>query len=336
VSVTSIRFLFVQPLPSHVSGSPHSTRRKLLWLKPYFEIRIDPPQKNDTGLSMFLNAFTVLAPACPPVPLIVDSPHSGHTYPADFSYICPLPLLRQTEDSYVDELVGGAVKAGATVVVAEFPRCYIDVNRAEDDIDPAVLAYPWPEALKPSEKTLLGLGLVRRLCKSGVPIYDGPLSIVDVQQRIEQYYRPYHAALKQAIAQRAQNFGVCYLIDCHSMPDRGSGNRAALRPDFVLGDRNGTSCDLNFTRRVQNLLQNLGYTVTLNDPYKGVEIVRRYGQPQAAQHALQMEINRRLYMSEQTLEKHDGFPRLRQSLTRLFASLATELMRTLPDRLAAK
>ncbi len=244
--------------------------------------------------------------------------------------------LRQAEDSYVDELIVDAVDAGATVIAAEFPRSYIDVNRAENDIDPAVLAAPWPEPLASSDRTLQGLGLVRRLCKSGVPMYASPLAVAEVQKRIDDYYRPYHRALEDIITRRLLQFGEVYLVNCHSMPSRSGESYLAPRPDFILGDRNGTSCDPAFTRRVQSLLQDMGYSVALNDPYKGVEIVGRYGQPQINQHALQLEINRQLYLNEQTLEKHDGFVRLQQDLATFFRALIVELLWQAPEQLAAE
>lgn len=280
--------------------------------------------------------FTLLEPTITPAPLVVDSPHSGRDYPDDFDFECSLDVLRQTEDSYVDELVTSAAQAGATVLAAEFPRSYIDVNRAEDDIDPALLAEPWPGPLQPSARTLLGLGLVRRLCKSSVPVYRGPLPVAEVKRRIHECYRPYHAALEKIIAQRMRQFGECYLIDAHSMPDKGSDNQSARRPDFVLGDRNGESADPSFTGRVCTMLREMGYSVALNDPYKGVEIVRRYGQPHKGQHALQLEINRRLYMNEQTLEKTAGFAKLQTVLAAFFKILANDLMRDGTDRLAAE
>jgi N-formylglutamate amidohydrolase len=283
---------------------------------------------------MSFRPFTLLETLAP-APLVVDSPHSGRIYPADFGYACPLPLLRQTEDFLVDELVADAVQAGATVLMAEFPRGYIDVNRAEDDIDPAVLAEPWPEPLAPDARTLQGLGLVRRLCKSGVPVYKTPLAAAEVQRRIAQCYRPYHAALQTALEARHRMFGACWLIDAHSMPG-GARNDAPPYPDFVLGDRQGTSCDPSFTRRARDTLQELGYSVALNEPYKGMEIIRRHGHPETGRHALQLEINRRLYMHEGTLEKSAGFERLKRDLTAFFRVLAEDLMRDEAGRLAAE
>lgn len=285
---------------------------------------------------MSLQPYIITQPVVNESPLLVDSPHSGRIYPADFNFSCPLPLLRQTEDSYVDELIAGAVQAGASVITAEFPRSYIDVNRAENDIDPLLLEEPWPEKLQPSERTLLGLGLVRRLCKSNVPVYAQPLSVGEIQQRIEKFYRPYHAALAQLVDDRKKKFGECYLINAHSMPGQGNENRTLPRADFVLGDRDGTSCDPSFTRYVHHILLDMGYSVALNDPYKGVEIVRRYGRPQHGEHALQLEINRRLYLNEQTLEKTSGFTQLQKNLTSLFQILASDLADSGPDKLAAE
>lgn len=285
---------------------------------------------------MTLSPATITAPKGALSPLVVDSPHSGRIYPADFAYTCPPPLLRHTEDFLVDELIAGATSAGATTIAAEFPRSYIDVNRAENDIDPAVLAEAWDAPLELTDRTALGLGLVRRLCMTGVPVYAAPLAIRDVKHRIETCYRPYHAALAEAMTQRVKLFGAGYLIDCHSMPSRSQDDTTLSRADFILGDRYGTSCDLSFTRIANDRLHELGYSVILNEPYKGMEIVRRHGDPATGRHALQIEINRRLYMDERKLEKHDGFARLQRDLTSFFEALAAELIRKTPLPLAAE
>lgn len=285
---------------------------------------------------MALRPYIIHEPTTSKTPLLVDSPHSGRIYPADFYYACPLPLLRQTEDAYVDELVAGATEAGATLLTAEFPRSYIDVNRAEDDIDPLLLDEPWPQPLNPSDRTLLGLGLVRRLCKSNVPVYAAPLPAKEIHKRIEKFYRPYHAALESLVQGRIDLFGECYLVNAHSMPGHGYDNKIQARPDFVLGDRDGTSCDVVLTRYARTILQDMGYSVALNDPYKGVEIVRRYGQPHQGRHVVQLEINRRLYMNEQTLEKTSGFAQLQRNLTQFFKTLAEDLAQAIPDRMAAE
>lgn len=261
----------------------------------------------------------------PRTPLVVDSPHSGRDYPPDFGYSCPLHQLRRTEDFCVDELVDVATEAGAAFIAATVPRAYIDFNRAEDDIDPALLSSLWPTALNPSERTLLGLGLVRRMCVAGVPVYDAPLAPAIIAERIARFYRPYHAHITAAMDAAHARFGAAYLVNCHSMPDRADA-KSDPRPDFVLGNRCGQSCDASFMHLVRECLQARGYSVALNDPYPGVEIVRRHGAPEQGRHALQMEINRRLYMDEDRLAKHEGFASLRDDLRHLFHNLADTLM----------
>ena len=282
----------------------------------------------------FSQPLTLQIPANTPVPLVLSSSHSGRLYPAGFNYSCPLSLLRQTEDAYVDELIGGAVDAGASVLTANFPRSYIDVNRQENDLDPAVLAAPWPTALAPSDRTLQGLGLVRRLCKTGVPMYHAPLSIADVQQRIQSCYRPYHADLQNLLTTTRLQFGEVYLLDCHSMPSTKMGGRTTA--DFVLGDRDGTSCDPAFTRLVHGLLADLIFNVALNHPYKGMEITRRYGLPNLRQNVLQIEINRGLYLDEPCVEKSPSFKSLQNALSKFFRQLVKELQQQPIEQLAAE
>ncbi|MBV8061286.1 MAG: N-formylglutamate amidohydrolase [Alphaproteobacteria bacterium] len=260
----------------------------------------------------------------PRSPLVVDSPHSGRDYPADFGFSCPFFQLRRTEDFCVDELTNVAVDAGATFIAADVPRAYIDFNRAEDDIDPALLSTPWPFPLNPTDRTRLGLGLVRRMCAAGLPVYDAPLPPSAVAHRIARYYRPYHGQIMAAMDAAQACYGVAYLIDCHSMPDR-AGPDVTPRPDFVLGNLSGQSCNADFMHLVRDHLQALGYSVALNDPYQGVEIVRRHGNPQQGRQALQLEINRRLYMDESALMKHQGFAALRDDLRRLFMRIVQDI-----------
>lgn len=258
-------------------------------------------------------------PVGTPVPLLFDSPHSGTRYPADFQFVCPLPVLRQAEDTHVDELFSPAPDHGAALVCALFPRSYIDANRAPDDIDPVMLADRWPGPLRPSDKCNAGMGLVRTLCRPGLPMYDGKLSAAQVMDRIERYWRPYHEVLAQSLDALHARFGRVWHVNCHSMPSLATGSSPAV--DFVVGDRDGTTCDPAFTRLVAETLRGMGYSVRLNDPYKGVEIVRRHGRPAEGRHSLQLEVDRRLYMNEETLERHDGFEELRANLTRLVRRL---------------
>lgn len=262
-------------------------------------------------------------PVGEPVPVVFDSPHSGVIYPKDFDYICPLAALRQAEDAYVEELFAAAPDHGATLLYALFPRSYIDVNRAPDDIDPMLLDGSWPGILRPSEKSAAGLGLIRWQIRPGRPMYDGRLTVAEVMERIDRYYRPYHFQAAEILNGLADRFGAAWLVDCHSMPSVGlpSGRRGRSGVDFVIGDRDGSSCEWEFVDFIVSRLRGMGYSVALNQPYKGVEMVRRYGEPSRGRHAVQLEINRSLYMHEETLEKSAGFDGLRRDMSALIADI---------------
>lgn len=256
------------------------------------------------------------------LPLVLDSPHSGSLYPEDFSYCCPLPVLRRAEDAYVDELFASAPVHGASLIGAAFPRSYIDVNRAADDLDPGMLSGPLPPFLVPRPTTRVGL--IRRHAQPGIPIYDRKLDADEVFGRIERYYTPYHRVLDEACDRLHRQFGALWHIDCHSMPSHGNRRegRKGEHGDFVLGDRDGATCDAAFTEFVAGFLRGLGYDVRVNEGYKGVEIVRRQGRPAENRHSLQIEVDRGLYMDQKTLERLPGFDRLRADLDRLIEALA--------------
>ena len=263
-------------------------------------------------------------PLAEPVPVVFDSPHSGAEYPSDFGYACPTRILRQAEDAHVDVLFSAAPMAGATLIAALFPRSYIDVNRAVEDIDQQLLDQPWPGPVSTSDRARVGMGLVRRVCKPGIALYDRKLSVAEIKNRIDRYYRPYHGAVAQAIDDAGGRFGAVWHVNCHSMPS-SRGSRVPLagweRADFVLGDRDGTTCGIGFRRLVQGTLERLGYDVRINDPYKGVELVRRFGQPNLGRHSLQIEVNRHLYMNEDTLERSAGFDRLKRDIDILVGAI---------------
>jgi len=262
------------------------------------------------------------APEADELPLVLDSPHSGAVYPDDFSYICPLLVLRRAEDAYVDELFAAAPDHGATLIGALFPRSYIDPNRAADDLDPRLLTRPLPSCLVPRPVTRVGL--VRRHAQPGVPIYDRKLDADEVLGRIERYCTPYHRILDETCDRLHNCFGSVWHINCHSMPSNGNRREGwkGERGDFVLGDRDGTTCDAEFTEFVAGFLRDLGYEVRVNDGYKGVEIVRRQGRPAENRHSLQIEVDRSLYMDQKTLEKLPGFDKLRTDLAHLVAAVA--------------
>ena len=271
-------------------------------------------------------AFHISRPHGHRVPLVLDSPHSGTEFPGDFGAAVSLERLRQAEDSYVDELFAHGPEAGATLIAARFPRSYIDPNRSLLDIDPALLASPWPGPAQSSRKTELGIGLIWRVLDSGEPIYARKLSVAEVRERIVRFHQPYQRALKDALDDAFAHFGAVWHINLHSMPSV-SGNISEEGPgrpraDFVLGDRDGTTCDADFREAVRKTLRAMGYDVKVNDPYKGVELVRAFSDPAAGRHSLQLEVNRRLYLDERTREKSAVFSALKRDLDRLLDAVA--------------
>ncbi len=271
------------------------------------------------------DAFYRVEPAGPVVPVVLDSPHSGTAYPDDFAAAVTMEALRQSEDSYVDELYASGPRHGAVLIAARFPRAYIDANRSLLDIDTELLDAPWPGPAMPSRKTQLGIGLVWRKLDTGAPIYDRRLTVAELRRRITEYHQPYQKAVKDAIDSVHSHFGAVWHINCHSMPALSSAiseeGPGKPRADFVLGDRDGTTCDPAFTALVRDALADMGYDVKVNDPYKGVELVRAFSDPPAGRHSLQIEVNRRLYMDERTRERSAGFPRLARDIERLVKSV---------------
>lgn len=269
--------------------------------------------------------------------LVLDSPHSGTCYPADFAYACQLDVLRRAEDTHVEKLYAFAPDLGVAWVEAHFPRSYLDANRDTLEIDASLLSGPWPGPLTDEPAALtklrLGKGLIWRTTDDGVPIYQRQLSVAEVQQRIARCWQPYHDAVRQAIDAAHQRHGYSIHINCHSMP-AVAGSHATefaglVHADFVVGDRDGSSANSALSHAVTRFLRGLGYSVSLNHPYKGVELVRRYGDPAAQRHSIQLEINRGLYMDEQTLALNAGFAPLQANL-RLFVQW---LLQTDPRRL---
>ncbi|MSP48769.1 MAG: N-formylglutamate amidohydrolase [Alphaproteobacteria bacterium] len=259
-------------------------------------------------------------PTGTPAPVLLDSPHSGNVYPDDFRPIAPMELLRTGEDAFVHELFGAGPAKGAILIEAHFPRVYIDPNRAPTDIDPDLLSETWPEPLKPTEKSRLGLGLIRRLAVPGVPVHGKRLTVAEVKARLDRYYSPYHRAVGGAYEELHGRFGTVWHINCHSMKSIGTSMNTDVgkrRPDFVLGDRDGKTCDPAFVRLVHEVLADLGYAVAINDPYKGLELIMRYSDPAAGRHALQIEINRARYMDEKRIARGAEFDRLKADLDRL-------------------
>ncbi|NYT84268.1 N-formylglutamate amidohydrolase [Pollutimonas harenae] len=276
--------------------------------------------------------YELLLPTRSAIPLVCDSPHSGTTYPADFQYSIPVSELRSAEDTYVNELWQAIPSVGGSLLAANFPRSYIDPNRDTDDIDVTLLAEPWPTALHPTEKTRLGHGLIWRKGRTQ-PIYDRKLWVAEVEHRIATYHQPYHAALARQIEAAHERFGVVWHLNLHSMP---ANSYEVLEiqtdkplADFVLGDRDGTTCDPTLIGIIEDFLLERGYTVARNDPFKGVALIARMGRPDDNRHSLQIEVNRALYMDEKRYEKNANFEVLQNDLTLLSARVGEFVESTL-------
>jgi N-formylglutamate deformylase len=271
-------------------------------------------------------------------PLVLDSPHSGVDYPEDFRPACDLAVLRRAEDTHVEKLYDFAPGLGAAWVEALFPRSYVDANRNVTEIDVTLLEDDWPDALETDpavlSKVRLGKGLIWRCTDEGLDIYDRKLTAAEVRQRIERCWRPYHAAVAQAIDQAHARHGYSIHLNCHSMPAVSASHATdfpgLVHADFVIGDRDGSTAAPALSRLVCEVLRGFGYSVEYNHPYKGVELVRRYGDPAAQRHSIQVELNRKLYMDEDTLQPHAGFEKLRGHLRQL----VQRLLETDPRKLA--
>lgn len=262
-------------------------------------------------------------------PLVLDSPHSGHDFPADFGAIVSEAELRASEDCYVDELYAAAHELGVPLLAATFPRTYLDPNRNAGDVDLDLIEGPWPWEYRPSGKARIGKSLIWRTLEDGRPIYGGKLPPEAVRRRIERVHAPYHRSLQELLERAFREHGRVYHINCHSMRSvagkQSEDGAGSVRPDFVIGDRDGTTCEPRFTALVRETLTGMGYHVTVNDPYKGVELIRAYSDPGAGRHSLQIEINKRLYMDQRTLQKTSGFRKLQDDLAHLLALLLKTL-----------
>ena len=272
--------------------------------------------------------------------LVLDSPHSGIHYPADFGHACDPQVLRRAEDTHVEKLYDFAGEMGAAWVEALFPRSYIDVNRSTGEVDDSMLQSPWPGPMETDFTTLakvrMGKGLIWRCTDEGIPIYDRKLSVAEVRRRIDNCWTPYHKAVGTAIASARARHGYSIHVNCHSMPAI-AGSHATQFPglvhaDFVIGDRDGTTASPALSQLVCDYLRGLGYSVAYNHPYRGVELVRRHGAPELQRHSIQLEVNRRLYMDEKTLIPTPGLQDLKADLRRLMEVLLGTDARLLASR----
>jgi N-formylglutamate amidohydrolase len=268
--------------------------------------------------------FEILEPADWQGPVVFNSPHSGSVYPRAFLATSRLDMatLRRSEDSFVDELALGVVRRGYPLMRAHFPRCYVDVNREPYELDPRMFEGRLPSfANTRSMRVAGGLGTVARVVGDAQEIYGQRIPVDDAIRRIEGLYKPYHRALRRLFTRVHRDFGAAVLIDCHSMPSTAGSKDERPRADVVLGDRYGTSCVTAVAEMIEATLRSRGYSVSRNKPYAGGFITEHYGNPAAGLHAIQLEINRALYMDERRFERSQSFAGLAADLETLAISL---------------
>jgi N-formylglutamate amidohydrolase len=289
--------------------------------------------------------FQVIEPPALLCPLVFSSPHSGSIYPKRFLSSSRLDArtLRRSEDAFIDRLFSRVTELGAPLLSPSFPRAYLDLNREPYELDPRMFEGPLPSfANTRSIRVAGGLGTIARVVGEAQEIYAARLSVDEAINRIERLYKPYHRTLRSLLERAHRLFGLAILIDCHSMPSvslqgtiGGTVTERNIKADFVIGDRYGTSCDARLTEAVEYELRHLGYAVRRNKPYAGGYITEHYGHPAAGMHAIQIEINRSLYMDEKDLIPLPRFEHIAADLLKVvaFASSAIDGLRQ--DRPAA-
>jgi N-formylglutamate amidohydrolase len=280
-------------------------------------------------------SHSVAHPVVHAIPLVFASPHSGQEYPPEFiaaSRLDPI-LLRRSEDAFIDRIFGAAPQFGAPLLRAHFPRVYVDPNREPFELDPAMFDATLPDYVNAtSPRVAAGLGTIARVVANGEEVYRGKLSFAEARTRIETHYFPYHSTLQGLLNATSQKFGCYLLIDCHSMPSIGGpmdADPGLRRLDVVLGDCHGTTCAPEIVETAEQVLRDLGLTVRRNVPYAGGFTTRHYAQPRNGRHALQIEVNRCLYMDEHRIRPSSGLERIREAITSLIRTLAGTELRVL-------
>lgn len=271
------------------------------------------------------DVFEIRRPENRTSPVVFASPHSGRRYPQAFLEQTALDArsIRRSEDAFVDELFGVVTDFGAPMLLAHFPRAFVDANREPFELDPGMFDSPIPDWVNAhSPRVAAGLGTVAKIVAGGADIYQGRLSFEEVERRIRGHYMPYHEALGGLIDETLALFGCCLIVDCHSMPSMAVPSFGRAQPDVVLGDCHGSACNRDITAIAERVLADLGLSVVRNKPYAGGYTTRHYARPEAGIQTLQIEVNRALYMDESAIRKNAGFDRLAERIRILVARLA--------------
>ena len=296
---------------------------------------VESTNKKKNTTSKINLPIEIMRPKIQTIPFIFTSPHSGTNYTREFIKASALDALylRKSEDSFIDELYDHAPKSGAPLLRAIYPRAYIDLNREAYELDPTMFEdTTLPDfVITASPRISAGLGTIPKIVSNGYEIYNTKLKFKDAEERINRYYFPYHTALKNLISNTKNKFNRCFLIDCHSMPSRGNkilNSQYNNSADIVIGNQYGKSCSNQLTNFIQNYFENEGLIVYRNDPYAGGFTTRHYGVPKLKVHAIQIEINRALYMDESQFTRSTGFKKLKTIISNLINNLTKEIFNT--------
>ncbi|MGL4319542.1 MAG: N-formylglutamate amidohydrolase [Paracoccaceae bacterium] len=278
-------------------------------------------------------AFVIATPDLRDTPVIFSSPHSGRSYTQAFLDQSSLDarVIRSSEDAYVDQLFSTAPAYGAPLISATQPRAYLDLNRAPDEMDPALIEGISRPAHNPRVSS--GLGVIPRVVANGRAIYRGKLTLAEAEHRIARVWHPYHNALRRLIDESQARFGQSVLIDCHSMPHEAIEAHArpgTARPDVVLGDRFGAAAGREVMERVESAFASAGLRVARNSPFAGAYIAQAYGRPTRGNHVVQVEIDRALYLNEARIELRPDYPAFHRLLAGVIAEITTIGRESLP------
>ena len=264
-----------------------------------------------------------------PAPLLVDVSRSGREYPAEYRSPLPFTTVHDNVSMYVNELWAGAPAAGGTLLYCPFPNTWVDVNRSESDMDPAVVDGEWPHELKPTARTLEGLGLIKTKSRYGEPFQERKLKVAEIEERLSSWYRPYHAELKRLVDALRGRFGVLRHISCHCMSAVGAPTHpdaGTPRADFCVSDIRGKTASREAMALVVDTLRSYGYSVSVNDPYIGNELIGRHGKPVDGVDSIQVEINKKLFMDTRTFRRTPGFDKVKADLDRLLAVVVADTL----------
>ena len=259
-------------------------------------------------------------PVGEPTPLFVDVSKSGTDYPKEFRTMVPFTTLHDNVSMHVEDIFGDAPLYGATMLYCCYATAYVDCNRNELDIDPSIVEGEWPQPLQPTKRTLLGHGLIKTKSRYGEPMYERKLTVAEITDRLERYHRPYHREMRRIVDVLYSRFGKLRHISGHCMSAVGAPTHADAgkpRADFCISTRDGLTASERFVELVVETLRSYGYSATVNDPYPGNELIRRYGDPARGIESIHFEINKKLYMDTTTFRKTEGFERLKQDANRL-------------------